>query len=188
MTDWGGLAVVFLVAVNPLRVRFGVPGPRPAVRVRVSIIGAAVSAAAVVAFASSATPLLDAWDASAPTLRIGTGALVFFGGVRDLLARVPEPEPALGGWRAGLVPVALPLLVGPGFLAVSLSAGADRGIAMASAAAAPALALVVIAALLPGDPVDATLGGRLHRWGARFTGGLALLLGVLLAADGVFDV
>ncbi len=188
MTDWGGLAVVFLVAVNPLRVRFGVPGPRPAVRVRVATVGVAVAAAAVVAFASSATPLLDAWEASAPTLRIGAGTLVFFGGVRDLLARVPEPEPALGGWRAGLVPVALPLLVGPGLLVVSLSAGADRGIVMAAAAAAPALALVVMAALLSGDSVDATPGGRLRHWGARLTGGLALLVGVLLAADGVFAV
>lgn len=188
MTDWGGLAVVFLVAVNPLRVRFGVPGPRPTARVRVSTVGAAAAALAVLAFASSATPLLDAWEASAPTLRIGAGALVFFGGVRDLLARMPEPEPALGGWRAGLVPVALPLLVGPGFLAVSLSAGADRGIAMALAAAAPALVLVVVAALAPGGSGDATPGGRLHHWGARLTGGLALLLGVVLAADGVFDV
>lgn len=187
--EWLRLSVVFLVAVNPVRVRFGVVGAERATRLRNAAVGAVVAAVVVVGLAASASPLLDTWDASAPTLRIGAGLLVVLGGARDAVARMPAPEPSAPGWWAGLVPLAVPLLVTPMLLGVSLSAGADEGVGPALGSTAPALALVVLlsAPALPVFRGEGT-GRRAASWAARLTGALAVVVGILLAADGVFDV
>ena len=53
-------------------------------------------------------PLLEALDVSDPSFRIAAGIVAVLAGAADLFRRPPAPEPALAGWRAALVPVAIP--------------------------------------------------------------------------------
>ena len=65
---------------------------------------------------------------SEPSFRIAAGIVAALAGAVDLFRRPPAPEPALAGWRAALVPVAVPLVARPALLVLALGAGADSGV------------------------------------------------------------
>ena len=71
-------------------------------------------------------PLLDALDVSEPSFRVAAGIVAALAGAVDLFRRPPSPEPALAGWRAALVPVAIPVVARPALLVLALGAGADQ--------------------------------------------------------------
>jgi small neutral amino acid transporter SnatA (MarC family) len=179
--------VALIVALNPFRAAFGVPrAGRPRREVLgVAALGGGVGVIAVGLVALVADPLLDAIGVSPPAFRIAAGGLAAVLGAADLVGRPPTPEPALPGWRAVLVPVAVPLVVRPAVIVLAAAAGADRGAALAAGAVAVGVAvLVAVVAWVP----DAGPGGRVLRWAVRLAGALAFVAGLVLAVDGVLDV
>jgi len=95
----------------------------------------------------------------------------------------PSPEPALPGWRAALVPVAVPLTLRPALILLAVSADADRGAGVVAAALAVAVAALALTAA-PSDGV----GGRVQLWAARVTAAALVATSVLLLVDGVLAV
>jgi small neutral amino acid transporter SnatA (MarC family) len=180
-------ALVLLLALNPARAAFGIPraGRSPRDRIRVAALGGALGGLAVCAVAFVAGPLLGVLDVSDPSFRIAAGAVAVLAGVADFFRRPPQPEPALAGLRAALLPVAVPLVARPALLVVALGAGAERGGWVA--AGAMAIGAGALAALTARWPAD---GSRLRvlRWAVRLTAAALVAAGVLLCVDGVYDV
>jgi small neutral amino acid transporter SnatA (MarC family) len=129
-------------------------------------------------------PLLEALDVSDPSFRIAAGIVGVVAGVADLFRSPPRPEPALAGWRAALVPVAIPVVARPVLLVLALGAGADSGVLVSAGAMAAGVALLVG---LAGCPTDGP-GGRVLRWAARLLAAGLIACAVLLAVDGIFAV
>ena len=81
-------------------------------------------------------PLLDALDVSDPSFRLAAGIVALVAGAADLLRAAPSPEPALDGWKAALVPLAVPLVARPAPRGTARSTGPDASSAPASSRAA----------------------------------------------------
>jgi small neutral amino acid transporter SnatA (MarC family) len=130
-------------------------------------------------------PLLDALDVSDPAFRVAAGVVALLAGASDFVRRPPSPDPALPGWRAALVPVAVPVVARPALIVMALGAGADEGAALTAAAMALGVgALVLPAAWCPTEGP----GGRALRWGVRLVAVVLVAAGVALGVDGVYDV
>ena len=166
-------AAVLLLALNPPRAAFGIARGGP----RLAAAGGAIGALAVVAAAALGAFLLDALDVSDPSFAIAAGLVAVVTGAADLVRRPPQPEPALPGERAALVPVAFPMVARPALLVIAL--GADVLVA-AGAMAVGVGALTAVAAASPGS--------RALRWASRLLAAGLLACGVLLALDGLLDV
>jgi small neutral amino acid transporter SnatA (MarC family) len=142
--------------------------------------GLAVSAAAV-----AGAPLLDALDVSDPSFRIAAGIVAALAGAADLFRRPPPPEPALAGWSAALVPVAIPAVARPALVVLALGAGADRSVLVSAGAMAMGIALLTgLVGVCPTEGPE----GRVLRWAGRLLAAGLVASGVLLAVDGVLDV
>ena len=180
-------AAALVLALNPARAAFGVPraGRSPRTVVGVAALGGVIGALAVCAVAAVGGPLLDALDVSDPSFRIAAGIVAGLAGAADLFRRPPSSEPALTGWRAALIPVAIPVVARPALLVLALGAGADRGVLLSAGALAAGIALLT--ALTAGGPTEGT-GGRGLRWAGRLLAALLVACGVVLAVDGVLDV
>jgi small neutral amino acid transporter SnatA (MarC family) len=179
--------ITLLVALNPARAAFGIPraGRSRRTVVGVAAIGGLIGGLAVCAAAAAGGPLLDALDISEPSFRVAAGIVAVVAGVADLFRRPPPPEPALVGWRAVLVPVAIPLVARPALLVLALGAGADRGFLVA--AGATAIAIASLTGLVAGwSPEGAS--GRVLRWSSRLLAAVLVACGVVLGIDGVLDV
>jgi small neutral amino acid transporter SnatA (MarC family) len=148
---------------------------------RAAVAGGAVTLAAAVVLAGIAGGLLDLLDISASTLRLGAGLVIAVVGVYDLLAGAPKPEPALGGWKAGFVPIAFPLLLNPALGAAVLTTSADHGVATPVVAALTGVAALAALALV-------TEPARVLRGAGRSVGAAMVVLGIALAVDGVFSL
>ena len=123
-------AAVLLLALNPARAAFGVPrsGRAPRAVAELAAVGGIAGALAVCAAALLGEPLLDLLDVSDSSFRIAAGVVAALAGAIDLFRRPPSPEPALDGWGAALVPVAVPIVARPALLVLALGAGADSGV------------------------------------------------------------
>ena len=153
--------VALLAAFNPFRAALAVPRDDRSRRTiaGVAAVGGLVGSLLVLAIALASGPLVDALGVSDPALRLAVGVVAGVVGIIELIRRAPAPEPALPGWRAALVPVAVPSVAGPGLLVLALGADADRGLAVIGAA----LAVGVLAdAARPGPA-----GGRAGSAGRR---------------------
>jgi small neutral amino acid transporter SnatA (MarC family) len=182
-SSWLWVAALVL-ALNPARAAFGVPrgGRSPAA---VAAAGAALGGLAVCAFAAVAGPLLDALDVSDPSFRIAAGVVGVVAGAADLVRRPPRPDPALPGWRAALVPVAIPVVLRPALLVLALAAGADAGVLVTAGAMAFGVALLT--GLAAACPIDGA-SGRALRWASRLLAAALVACAVLLVVDGLFAV
>jgi small neutral amino acid transporter SnatA (MarC family) len=180
-------AAVLVLALNPARAAFGVPrtGASPRTAVRSAAVGGAIGGLLVCAAAAAGDSLLEALDVSDPSFRVAAGVVAVLAGAADLFRRPPRPDPALAGWRAALVPVAIPLVVRPALVVLALGAGADRGVLWSAGAMAAGVAL--LAALTAGGPPEGPRG-RVLRWASRLLGVALAACGVVLAIDGVLDV
>jgi len=174
-----------LATVNPLRLWSGLPGATREERVRLAAAGAVLVIVALGLIAAFANPILGALDISDPTARIAAGVAIVVIGVRDSFSAPAEIEPALDGWRAALVPVAMPYLFAPGLTLLAISASADRGLVAAVTVLILAILPVVLIALRPA-PSGAM--ARACRAGHVMTAGLAIALGGGLMLDGVLDI
>jgi small neutral amino acid transporter SnatA (MarC family) len=180
-------AVALVLALNPARAAFAVPRagrPRRAV-VGVAAAGGVIGGLAVCAAAATGGPLLDALDVSDPSFRIAAGIVAALAGAADLFRRPPAPEPALAGWGAAVVPVAIPAVARPALLVLALGAGADRSVLLSAGAMAMGIALLT--GLAVAWPTDGP-GGRVLRWAGRLLAAGLVASGVLLAVDGILDV
>jgi small neutral amino acid transporter SnatA (MarC family) len=177
-------ALALVLALNPARAAFGIPhaGPPPW---GMAAAGGAIGGLAVCAAAALGDPLFDALDVSEPSFRIAAGIVAVLAGAGDLFRRPPRPEPALDGWRAALVPVAIPLVARPALLVIALGAGAEQSVLVTAGA------IVLGVALLTGLTAAWTTEsprGRVLRWAGRLLGAGLVGCGVILAIDGVLDV
>ena len=107
--------------------------------------------------------------------------------VRDVTENCLEDpdEPALPGWRAALVPVAIPIVVRPALLVVALGAGADHTAWVALGAMATGVA--ALAGLVAANPTQGS-AARILRWGARLLAAALIAGGIVLSIDGIMDV
>ena len=178
---------VLVAAFNPFRIVPGVPRegrPRSAV-IQVAALGAAGGAVLTLALSLTSGPLRDLLDVSRPALRIAAGVVAALAGVVALFRSAPAAEPALPGWRAAIVPVAIPLTASPALILLALSAHADRGAGVVAGAAAVGAAALV--ALVRFVPLGGT-SGRVLAWAARLTGAALVAGSLLLVIDGILDV
>ena len=176
-----------MAALNPARAAFGIPrrGPSRRGSLNVAALGAGLGSLIVCAAAALGGPLLDWLDVSDPSFRIAAGAVAAIGGATDVFRQPPAPESALAGWRAALVPVAVPLVARPVLLVMALGAGADRSVLVAAASMAIAAALLCG---LTGWWSTEGPRGRVLNWASRLLAAVLVACGVVLGVDGVFDV
>ena len=180
-------AAALVLALNPARAAFGVPraGRSPRTVAGVAAVGGAIGALAVCAAAAVGGPLLETLSVSEPSFRIAAGIVAGLAGAADLFRRPPPPEPALAGWRAALVPVAIPVVARPALLVMALGAGADRGVLVSAGAMVVGVSLLT--GLAAGWPTEGPRG-RVLRWAARLLAAGLVACGVLLAVDGLLAV
>ncbi len=180
-------AAVLLLALNPARAVFAVPraGRSRRAVAQLAAAGGIAGALAVCAAALLGDPLLEALDVSESSFRIAAGVVAAVAGAFDLFRRPPGQEPALDGWGAALVPVAVPVVARPALLVLALGAGADSGVLVCLGAMAVGIA--VLTGLAAGVPPDGPRG-RVLRWAARLLAVGLVALGVLLALDGILAV
>jgi small neutral amino acid transporter SnatA (MarC family) len=176
-----------LLALNPARAAFGVPraGRTRAAAAGLAAAGGAIGGLAVCVAAAVGDPLLDLLDVSEPSFRTAAGVVAALAGAADLFRRPPPAEPALSGWRAALVPVAVPLVARPAVVILALGAGADEDVLVSAGAMAVGVAL--LAGIVAAWPLDGP-AGRALRWAGRLLGAALVACGILLAVDGVLDV
>jgi small neutral amino acid transporter SnatA (MarC family) len=180
-------AAALVLALNPARAAFGVPraGRSAPTVVRVAAVGGAIGGLAVCAAAIAADPLLEALDVSDPSFRVAAGIVAGITGAADMFRRPPPPEPALAGWRAALVPVAIPVVARPALVVVALGAGADVGVLVS--AGAMAVGIAVLMGLVAEWPTEGP-GLRVLRWAGRLLAAALVACGVILTVDGIMDV
>ena len=180
-------ALALVLGLNPARAAFGVPraGRSRRTVAGLAAAGGAIAGLAVCAAAALGDPLLEALDVSEPSFRIAAGTVAGLAGAADMFRRPPAPDPALPGWRAALIPVAVPLAARPAMLVLALGAGADRGILVSAGAMTLAIALLtgLVAGWAPEGPRS-----RVLRWAVRLLGAALVACGVILVLDGVLDV
>jgi small neutral amino acid transporter SnatA (MarC family) len=180
-------AAALMLALNPARAAFGVPraGRSRGTVAGVVALGGALGGLFACAAASAGGPLLDALDVSEPSFRLAAGIVAVLAGAADLFRRPPAPEPALAGWRAALIPVAIPLVARPALLVLALAAGADRSVLVSAGGVATGVALLI--GLAAWGPADGP-AGRALGWAGRLLAAMLVACGVVLAVDGVLDV
>lgn len=177
-------ATALVLALNPARAAFGVPRAGRAA-VGVAAVGGVIGGLAVCFAATIGGPLLDALDVSEPSFRIAAGLVAVLAGAADLFRRPPAAEPALSGWGAVLVPVAIPVVARPALLALALGAGADSGVVVS--AVAMAVGVAVLTALVAAWPAEGRAGRGL-RWAGRVVAAALMACGVVLAVAGALAV
>jgi small neutral amino acid transporter SnatA (MarC family) len=180
-------AAALLLALNPCRAAFAVPHAGRSLRAvaGTATAGGTIGGLVVCAVAAAGGPLLDALDVSQPSFRLAAGILAVLAGAADLFRPPPPPEPALAGWHAALIPVALPLVARPALVVMALGAGADRGVLVSVGAMATGIALLT--GLAVGWPTEGP-SGRGLRWASRLLAAALVACGAVLGVDGVLDV
>jgi small neutral amino acid transporter SnatA (MarC family) len=180
-------AAALLLALNPARAAFGVPraGRSPRTAAGVAAVGGVIGGLTVCAAAAAGEPLLEALDVSEPSFRVAAGIVAAVAGAADLFRRPPPPEPALPGWRAALIPVAIPVVARPALLLLALGAGADQGVLPSAGAMAVGIALLT--GLAAGWSTEGPRG-RVLRWAGRLIAAALVACGLILAIDGVLAV
>jgi small neutral amino acid transporter SnatA (MarC family) len=151
----------------------------------VAVLGGALGGLSVCAAAAAGGPLLEALDVSEPSFRVAAGIVAGLAGAADLFRRPPAPEPALAGWRAALVPVAIPVVARPALLVLALGAGADQDVL--PSAGAMAMGIALLTGLAASWPTEGPRG-RVLRWAGRLLAAALVACGVVLVVDGVLDV
>ncbi len=172
------IALAAVCAANPFRVAACAP-TRADIRRQAATVATLLSLAAVGLLAVLSEAILEALNVSGSSSRIAAGAAVLFVGIRDLFMQPPSPEPALEGWRAGVVPMAFPVLFNPALAILVISAGSERG-------AATAVGVIGAAILLVAVIVVGNVRGTYLR--TATVGSSGVVFGTLLLLNGVTAV
>ena len=190
-SEWLWL-IALVAAFNPFRAAFSLPQATRSPRglVGLAAVGGLIGGAIVIVAGLIGGVALNAINVSDPALRIAAGVVAAVVGVAAVIRRAPSPEPALPGWLAAVVPVAVPVVANVSLLVLAVSAHADRGLPVLGAAVAVGVAmLAVLAAVLarPGVPPDG-VGARVLGWAGRLAAALLVVASTLLVINGIFDV
>jgi multiple antibiotic resistance protein len=178
-------AVALLALLDPLAVGMAAPTrARRSERATLGAVGAAIGAVLIVVAALVGEPLFDALGVSRPAGRLAVGLVAAVTAIVRLFQPAPRPQEGLPGWRAALVPVAIPLTASPALVLLGLSAGADLGALFVAGVVAIGVGLVTAATFVP----DAGAGRTTAAWGRRLVVAIGLAACVLLVIDAVFDV
>ena len=137
------IALAAVCATNPFRVAACAP-PRADIRRQAVAVATALSLVAVGLLGVLSEVILEWLNVSGSSSRIAAGAAVLLVGIRDLLMQPPSPEPALQGWRAGIVPMTFPVIFTPALAILAISAGSERGAATAVGVIGAAILLVAV--------------------------------------------
>jgi hypothetical protein len=168
--------ITALAALNPVRVAGRGPRswkPRAA--------GLAGSTAVLGLVAAVGGPVLRAVDVSAATAVIAAGVAVAAMNLVPIIRPSLTRLDALAGWKAALVPTAIPLSVRPELLLLGLACGAGgRGW--------PFVAGLVVAAIVASIPWTGDSPENLRSYGVRLGAVVALAGGVALIVDGVYAI
>ncbi len=182
---WLWLLVV-IGTINPVRVALGVPRRDPARhRVTLALAGGAIGSLALVVVGAASGWAVDLVGTSEPAMRLAAGSLCLLSAGIDLARRPTIDEPALDGFGAAIVPIALPLVVRPAMLLAGFSVVADRSVGVY----ALALVVTVVAAAAISVVIgDAGQERPLLVWVGRLLSFVAVAGAALLIADAVFDI
>ena len=186
-------AVVLLIVVCDPLGALGVAGvltegaDRATLR-KFAIAASGVAFAALTVAALAADRVLDVLELSPGSVTLATavvlvvpGAWLLARGDRRVLAR----GSSAGGLRSALVPVAFPVLAGPGALLLAMSLAVTRGTGAAIAGAA-VVALVSWGLIATGSAAPVLrYPVLLNRVGGRVVGAAILVVALALAAEGV---
>ena len=172
------LVLAMVTAANPFRALSARPtGPTaPALLAAVGTTGLLVIGSAAIS-----GPLLELVDVTGPNARIAAGIALLVVALKDVFAAPPGPEPALGGWRAGVVPLAFPVIFSPALALLAVAGASERGVPLAVAAAVIAVAPVVL--VLLAAPRSTPLRPLVAAVGVAGTGVAALVV-----LDGVYAI
>ena len=172
------LVLAMIAAANPFRALAARPPGATG-----ETVMAALTATMVLAWISAVLsgPLLDLVDVSGPNARIAAGIALLVVALKDVFAAPPTAEPALTGWRAGVVPLAFPVIFSPALALLAVAGAAERGVALALTATA--IALVPVALALSVAPAM-----RRVRAMTTFTGALGTGVAALVVLDGIYAI
>ncbi len=179
------LVLAYVSGLNPPRTRLGMPETS---RQRAAALplggGSLLALGAVAGLAWVSGPLLETLEITPETFRIAAGFTLALCGFYVLTRPRPPKEPVPGGWWPALWPVAFPRLLGPEFLALSVTTGSQEGVGATVVAAAVSLALLGLLGSLPRrDMTDRVL---LHL--GRMVAVALLAVAVWLLIEGIRDV
>ncbi len=190
MTDWWQMSLVFLLAVNPAAVAAGVRDSwriEPRNPVLACGVGLGLAAVLCVLALLLAEPARDLIDVESPTFQIGAGVILAISGAQAIWRGYPwlqtaETDPS---WRAGVYPLALPLLATPAVLMALIHWGSHADVPVMRPWSALTLPLLLgaVAPLL----VQERFAGIATAI-ARILGALLILAAVALIVDGVQTV
>jgi small neutral amino acid transporter SnatA (MarC family) len=163
--------MAYVAAVNPPRLRIGLPESHGRARFTPLLAGSALVFVITAALALSA----ESW-------RMASGIIVGLVGARVLVAPQRADEPVLDGWGAALVPVAFPLLFTPQLAALAVLFGGTESAAVAVGMLALALGVAVAVGMMRRTREALWLAS------ARFFGALLIVVAVLEVVEGIRDV
>jgi multiple antibiotic resistance protein len=136
--------------------------------------------------------ILELFDISLAVLKVAGGLLVGYAGWRMATGANPAgQQPAATGADIAFVPMALPILAGPGAIGLLIGLAADyHGVAayVGGVLGITAIAVLVYVLLRIGEPLTKLLGAAGIEALTRLMGLLILSIGVALIAEGVRDL
>ncbi|NNE11361.1 MAG: hypothetical protein HKN41_03860 [Ilumatobacter sp.] len=182
---WLWLAVI-IGTINPVRAAFSMPRQGTVSRrASLALGGGVIGSALLLAVGALSGWLIDVVDTSIPAVRLAAGSLCVLSAGIDLTRRPATDEPALSGFGASVVPIAIPLFARPAMLLAGLSVVADRGMGTYAVGLAAAVAMLVALSV---PQADDDQDRPVMTWIGRVLSVVALAGGALLIADAVFDI
>ena len=172
------LVLAMVAATNPFRALAARPPDTTPLTLGVAM---AATGALVLASAGASSAVLDLVDVTGPSARIAAGIALLVVALKDVFASPPPATPALPGRRAGLVPLAFPVLFSPALALLAVAGAAERGVPLALVAAAVALAPAIL--LLSTAPASTPVRPLAAAVGVAGTGVAALVV-----LDGVYAI
>jgi multiple antibiotic resistance protein len=157
---------------------------------RLAVFASTFAAAALIASAALADPVLDWLDISPESFQFAAGAIMAPFAARLLLTGTSMPIPTAGepshrlDW---LTPLGVPLLAGPAAIAAAMSFSARFGFPTAAASSLAVLAVTLLT-LLTGAALERQLRPAGVNALGRLSGGLLAVIAVELAVNGVKSV
>jgi multiple antibiotic resistance protein len=136
--------------------------------------------------------ILELFDISLEVLKVSGGLLVAYAGWRMATGANPAGhQPSAAGASIAFVPMALPILAGPGAIGMLIGLAADyRGAAarVGGVLGIAAIAALVYVLLRVGEPLTKLLGAAGIEALTRLMGLLILSIGVALIAEGAREL
>jgi len=174
--------IAYVAAVNPSRLRIGLPESHGRARFGPLLAGSALVFVITAGLALSAEAVLDWFQITPESWRMASGIIVGLVGARVLVAPQRADEPVLDGWGAALVPVAFPLLFTPQLAVLAVLFGGTESSRIALGMLALALVVAVAVGMMRRTREALWLAS------ARFFGALLIIVAVLEVVEGIRDV